>query len=279
MYKKISLSAVIAAVLLSGCSDDNKAADKEKTNLNAPVSKNLYGTSSLTQNNQSSSNTQNTRDVKAGTNHIATVLETMNAANYTYAKVKENGNVYWVAGPESKISVGAKISFVEQMVMEQFTSKSLGKTFDSIVFASLLIPVDKSAVPKDNTHASSGSYSPHSATKKQVVNTGDIRVAKANGGYSVEELHTKKAELKDKKIKVNAKVVKVSKNIMKKDWIHLQDGTGAGQTSDIVVTTVNSNVKVGDTVSVDAKLETDVDFGYGYFFGVILQEGKLKSLN
>ena len=301
MYKKISMSVVIATILMSGCSDDkqveqksNVDSSKEQSATHAPVAKNLYGTSSSIQAKQSVEQSSNTRDVKAGTNHIATVLETMNAANYTYAKVEENGNVYWIAGPESAISVGAKISFIDQMVMENFTSKSLGKTFESIVFASTLIPVDKAATkisakaphdcdtcgpdgkPKTKVSATS---TPHSASKLQPINLDSINVAKVAGGHSVEELHTNKADLKDKKIKVNAKVVKVSKNIMKKDWIHLQDGSGVGPTSDIVVTTTNSAVNVGDTVLVNATLKTDVDFGYGYFFGVILEEGKISKIN
>ena len=299
MYKKISISVVIAAILMSGCSDDKQKEQensvdsaKEQTTTQAPVSKNLYGTSSSTQTKHTEAQTSDTRDVKVGAKHVAKVLETVNAANYTYAKVEENGAVYWIAGPEATISVGAKISFIDQMVMQNFTSKSLGKTFESIVFVATLIPVDKAT----NTSAKAehdcdtcgpdgkpknivAPSAPHGASKQQPVNLENINVAKVVGGHNVEELHTNKANLKDKKIKVNAKVVKVSKNIMKKDWIHLQDGSGVGPTSDIVVTMTNSSVNVGDTVSVDATLKTDVDFGYGYFFGVILEEGKITKIN
>ena len=302
MYKKISMSVVIAAILMSGCSDDKQNEQesieqpaKEQASTQAPMSNNLYGTSSSMQTKQSVEQSSDTRDVKAGTNHVATVLETMNAANYTYAKVDENGNIYWIAGPESTISVGSKISFVDQMVMENFTSKSLGETFESIVFASTLIPVDKvgtktsAKAPHDcdtcgpdgkpKNIVSAPASSPHSASKLQTINLDKINVAKAVGGYKVEELHTNKASLKGKNIKLNAKVVKVSKNIMKKDWIHLQDGSGSGTTSDIVVTITNSDVTVGDIVSVSATLKTDVDFGYGYFFGVILEDGKTSKIN
>lgn len=289
MYKKISISVVIAAILMSGCSDDKQ---KEQVDAQVPVSKNLYGTSSM-QTKETAEHSSNTRDVKVGAKHVAMVLETMNAANYTYAKVDENGAIYWIAGPEATISVGTKISFIDQMVMQNFTSKSLGKTFESIVFVATLIPVDKASnttakaehdcdtcgpdgKPKNIVSAPSA---PHGASKQQAVNLDNINVAKVVGGHNVEELHTNKADLKDKKIKVNAKVVKVSKNIMKKDWIHLQDGSGVGPTSDIVVTMTNSSVNVGDTVSVDATLKTDVDFGYGYFFGVILEEGKISKIN
>lgn len=297
---KISIAISIAALLVIGCSDKPKeqettaATTKQQTTAaetasEAP-SQDLYGVSSQT----SAQHTEAaTKDVQAGTNHVATVLETMNAANYTYAKVDEDGNVYWIAGPEAAIAVGDQISFIDQMVMEDFTSKALGKTFEYLVFASTLIPTNKTAntpavkqehdcdscgpsaktpTPTPTAAAAAAAPASHNGSNQQPTQVDDVNVAKIAGGYTVEELYTKKVELKDKKIKVQAKVVKVSKNIMNKDWVHLQDGTGNGGTSDIVVTAQNTTVNVGDVVITEALLQTDVDFGYGYFFPVILQE-------
>ncbi len=298
--KKISMSLAIAALLVTGCSDkpkeetataqESKAADT--STVQEPV-KDLYGVHPTDTSPQESTQIVETK-VEAGTKHTANVLETMNAANYTYAKVDEGGNIYWIAGPQANIKVGDEISFIDQMVMEDFRSKALDKTFEYLVFASALVPTHKSAqtaVKQDhncdtcNTDASATtahtSTDPHAGIQKSTPAIEEeiavITLPKAEGGYTIEELYTKKADLKDKKVKVNAKIVKVSRNIMNKDWIHLQDGTGNAETSDIVVTAQNADVKVGDTVIVDAILQTDVDFGYGYFFPVILQEGSFTK--
>ncbi len=295
--KKISMSLAIAALLVTGCSDkpkeettttqESKAADT--STAQEPV-KDLYGVHPTDSTTQEGVQTVETK-VEAGTKHTANVLETMNAANYTYAKVDEGGNIYWIAGPQAKIQVGDEISFIDQMVMEDFRSKALNKTFEYLVFASTLVPTHKSAqtaVKQDHNcdtcatdtpaaTANTTATDPHAGMQKSTPAVEEeitvITLPKAEGGYTIEELYTKKVDLKDKKVKVNAKVVKVSRNIMNKDWIHLQDGTGNAQTSDVVVTAQNADVKVGDTVLVDAILQTDVDFGYGYFFPVILQEG------
>ena len=66
--------------------------------------------------------------------HTATVVETMSSAGYTYIRVEEKGNKFWIALPETQVSIGEVISFYEQMLMENFTSRSLNRTFDRILF-------------------------------------------------------------------------------------------------------------------------------------------------
>ncbi len=69
----------------------------------------------------------------------------------------------------------------------------------------------------------------------------EVKVEKAKGAnaYTVSELFAKKAELNGKQVTLRGKVVKVSKNIMGKNWVHLQDGTGdpKDNSHDFVVTT------------------------------------------
>lgn len=64
------------------------------------------------------------------------VLETMNSGGYTYVQIENptKGKV-WVAVPSVKVKVGQQISFLPGSVMQNFKSKSLGKTFDIIIFS------------------------------------------------------------------------------------------------------------------------------------------------
>lgn len=286
--KKISISVAIAALLMYGCSDKPKETEPEaeakeqktttEVESKAEITPNLYGVTS------SGSNAQN---MPAKAQHTAIVLESMDAAGYTYAKVDENGQVYWVAGPVSVIAKGDKISFIEQMTMENFTSKALNKTFDQLVFASTLVSVDAAHEAVASNQGSDEKSktvevesTPHGSAHA-ANNTPELKkvdVAKASGGYTVEELYTKKDTLATKEIKVNAQIVKVSKNIMQRDWIHIQDGSGTTGTNDMVVTALNSNVKVGDIVTVLGTLNTNVDFGYGYNYAVIVENAKFSSI-
>lgn len=283
IMNKISISLAAIIVLMSGCSEKpEESKSAEQTVKEQPASaaesksevQNLYGTSA--QPHQQTTAPEGA-DVQTNSLHVAKVVETMDAAGYTYAKVDEEGNVYWIAGPQSSVQVGSSISYIEQMVMTDFTSKSLNRKFDYLMFASTIIPAGKSAgnsMPAAVKTESHAAPSPADNSVQAEV----IKVAKADGGYSVEELYAKKDELQGKAVTLQAKVVKVSKNIMGKDWIHLQDGSGVvGSTNDLTVTGLNTTVAVGDIVTAKGTLNTDVDLGYGYFFPVIMQESTFSK--
>lgn len=63
------------------------------------------------------------------------VIETMNSGGYTYAMVEGAGGRTWVALPKSRIAVGDEIVCRPGMVMNNFTSTSLNRTFKQIVFS------------------------------------------------------------------------------------------------------------------------------------------------
>lgn len=285
---KISISISVAALLIMcGCSDKPKEQEQNATSqqaqsVEAPQS--MYGVAAT----QEQAAAPADGNLQLNTQHIAKVLETMNGGGYTYAKVDEAGTIYWIAGPQSNIVAGSSISFLEQMVMTDFTSKALNKTFDQILFVSAIVPTDKSAQStsaqtaqttaqvKAGADAHANCNHDKELTLAPVAST--VKVAKNASGYTIEELYTKKTALKDKSVKINAKVVKVSKNIMGKDWVHLQDGSGTAGTDDIIATAANSTVQVGDSVTANGTVKTDVDLGYGYKFPVLIEEAKFTKL-
>jgi hypothetical protein len=63
------------------------------------------------------------------------VVETMNSGGYTYVNLEKNGKKTWVAAPTMKVSVGQELKLTNGAVMTNFSSKSLNKTFDSIIFS------------------------------------------------------------------------------------------------------------------------------------------------
>ena len=64
------------------------------------------------------------------------VLEVTNGAGYSYLKLESGGKSFWVAGTQVNAKKGDIVSYVENVVMEKFYSKTLNKTFDRIIFAS-----------------------------------------------------------------------------------------------------------------------------------------------
>ncbi len=201
-------------------------------------------------------------------NHTGTILEAMTSGGYTYAKITENDKNFWIAGPSASVKVGDVVSFSEQMNMPNFTSKSLNRTFKSLMFVGSITP--------GNSVSSTGPATLHTKTSPSKTATPIAKFSKAEDGYTVAELFSRKAELMGKAIKVRGQVVKVSNNIMNKNWIHIQDGTGAPGTNDIIFLTKSTNTTVGDIVLAHGTLTTDKDFGYGYKYAVIVENASFE---
>ena len=82
------------------------------------------------------------------------VVETMNAGGYTYISLEKDGKKGWVAVPPTQVSVGQEIEVRPGSEMGKFTSKTLGRTFDNILFSSGLVsdataPLPSSPVAPD----------------------------------------------------------------------------------------------------------------------------------
>jgi hypothetical protein len=71
-------------------------------------------------------------------------------------------------------------------------------------------------------------------------------------------------------------VVKVNNQILERNWIHLQDGSGsaAERTHDLTITT-DAVVKLGDVVTFTGVLATGKDIGAGYAYDAIVENGKV----
>jgi hypothetical protein len=196
------------------------------------------------------------------------VLEVKDVDNYTYLRLKTKEGETWAAVSTAPIKVGARVTINNPMVMQNFESKTLKKTFSSIVFGTLG-GTGKASV---DVHAGMAKAAP-------APDTAPIKVAKASGANArtVAEVATKSAELKDKPVVVSGKVVKYNPAIMGKNWIHLRDGSGdaAKETNDILVTTA-AQTKVGDVVTASGIVRTNKDFGSGYTYKVLIEDATLK---
>jgi hypothetical protein len=199
------------------------------------------------------------------------VLEVKDAGSYTYLRLKTKDGETWAAINKSPVKTGADVTLENVMVMTNFESKSLKRTFPTILFANLgggAAPVVGGA---DMGKAHAGMAKP--------ADIGDVRVAKASGpnARTVEEIITKVASLKDKPVVVSGKIVKYNPGIMGKNWIHLRDGSGSASagSNDILVTTT-SEAKLGDVVTVQGNVRTDKDFGAGYAYKVLIEDATFK---
>lgn len=101
----------------------------------------------------------------------------------------------------------------------------------------------------------------------------NVKITPGEGCITIADLFANKKTFDGKVVKVKGKVTKFNEAIMGKNWIHIQDGTEYKGDFDLTVTT-DTYAPVGDTITFEGKIALDKDFGYGYKYKVLMEEGK-----
>ena len=198
--------------------------------------------------------------------HKIVVNEVIQGGSYTYINVGENNNKYWMAIPKMEVLVGETYYYNGGMIMKNFESKELDRTFDLLTFADGIrdTPQFKS-IEKANPHATNSAD-----TGTQDV----INIPPDKNGISIAELFSNKENYSKKIIIVRGKVVKVNYGIMDKNWVHIKDGSQFENKNDLAIAT-KETVNVGDTVTFKGILALEKVVGKGYVYPVLLEEGEL----
>lgn len=77
----------------------------------------------------------------------------------------------------------------------------------------------------------------------------------------------------NKVVQASGKIVKISKAIMNTNWVHVQDEKG----NKIIFRSLDEEVKVGEKVVATGTVNTNVDYGYGYLYPVIVVDSSFKK--
>lgn len=203
--------------------------------------------------------------------HKVKIKEVIHTSNYTYLLVSENGKDNWLAVNRQEVKEGGTYYYINELVMNNFRSRELNRTFETIYFVQHF-----TSEPIINTgtgiQATNNSSSPGSA--QAVPSRKSVSVEKANGGFTIAEVFSKRLLFKGRKIKIRGEVVKFSPEIMGKNWVHIQDGTNNGDEYDLTVTTMDK-VETGDILIFEGIIGLDRDFGAGYVYGVIMEDARV----
>jgi hypothetical protein len=68
-----------------------------------------------------------------------TVIQAIDAAGYTYLEVDVDGASLWLAGPQTAVAEGDVVTWVDEMPMRGFTSTTLDRTFEEIIFVGKVV--------------------------------------------------------------------------------------------------------------------------------------------
>lgn len=91
---------------------------------------------------------------------------------------------------------------------------------------------------------------------------------------TVEQVNKEMAQLKGQQVTVTGKVVKVNNGIMKRNFVHVQDGTGDNNTNNLIVTS-KQTAAVGNNVTITGTVVLDTDFGMGYSYPLLIENSSI----
>lgn len=203
--------------------------------------------------------------------HEAVVLEVTHVSSYTYALVIKNNDNKWLAAPSVVIEVGDVVFYKGGTEMPGFYSKELDKTFASVLFLEKISKNKEDFEIKAFQHPA---LAMHPSKTEKTIEKLSVVISPVEEGMSIVELIKNKKDYEGKVVKIKGQVIKFTTKILGKNWIHLQDGTEINGEFDVTFTT-NALVNVGDVVVMEGKVTLDKDFGYGYFYKLIIEDAQL----
>lgn len=209
--------------------------------------------------------------------NVFEVAEVIHGNTYTYMKVKEDMTERWVATGKTEASAGDVLYYGEALEMPNFHSKELDRTFDRIYF------IDRvSEQPIEHAHSGQmpmgqmpmGGMSQSHSGKVESEQRSSISLDKSGDEITIADIYANPKDFEGKEFEIRGIVAKVNKDIMGKNWVHLQDGTSSDGSFDLTVTTRNLP-EVNDEVTFKGSLTLEKDFGAGYYYDVIIEDAVL----
>lgn len=193
--------------------------------------------------------------------HKVKALEVLPTQKYVYVRVREEGDEFWIAARKQPIKTGENYYYRSGLLKTNFESKEYQRIFDRIYLVSKLVSENHGhkVMPKGEKEVKDAEPHTHTGANSR---KGDFMTIKA--------LSRSPKDFEGQSIKLKGKVTKINSNIMKRNWIHLQDGTA--NDFDLVITTTH-HFQVGQEVALRAKVSLNKDFGSGYFYELILENG------
>ena len=207
----------------------------------------------------------NAAHIPPGT-HGVSITEVIQTSNYTYLQVQENNSKFWIAVEKREAKSGDSLYYTQAGEMKDFVSKELGRTFPSIYFVQ--DPSDRLIIP-DNSQNQPGA-------KRQIIRKSGISIVQPAGAISIADLYKNRKSYAGKSVMLRGEVVKYNHQIMKINWVHIQDGTEYDGKFDLAIT-LNDSLIVGTTATFKGIIALDKDFGYGYTYDILMEKAEAND--
>lgn len=252
--KKIGFIAFTVAILIAGCDNGPKVIP---TNENGEQSNSGTGIFS----DKDFGKSGNASSKEAGL-HTVKVVEVLPTDKYVYLLVEEDGQEFWIATLKQEVSVGGKYFYKDGLLKTNFESKEYNRVFDQLYLVSQIVPIDH------ENHVATE----EAAAQKPEKHASESPIVRKEGSITIAELVDNPTKYEGKKVQISGRCVKVNNAIMGRNWLHFVDGTR--DSYDLVITS-DKALPEGHAVTMSAVVSLNKDFGAGYRYDIILEDGVL----
>lgn len=251
--KIMNLLAIVAIVIFSsGCNNDPKGSNNDDSDGYTKIVKEITE-------KQSSGNKMN--PVKKNKLHQVKVKEILPASKYLYLLVQENNEEFWIAVRKQDIQIGETYFYNGGLLKTNFKSNEHDKVFDKIYLVTSLVKSNHG----DHVNKKKLEFKDPKIVKSK-------KILEVKGSIKISELVNNQKKYEGKTVQISGRCSKTNPNIMGRNWIHIKDGSMDNY--DLVITS-DHFVKEGSMVTIKAKVTLEKDFGAGYKYDLILEDGVL----
>ena len=194
--------------------------------------------------------------------HHVTVREVLPTEKYVYVFVEEEGEAdYWIATGKKQIIPGEKYYYKDGLLKTNFESKEHNRVFDRVFLVGNLVPENHGGGNSAEADISNTTTLPVSKVTKKV-----------EGSTKISDIVKSPQEFNGKSVIISGICTKLNAGIMNRNWIHVQDGSM--DEYDMVITS-DIAIPVGHQVVMKGIVSLDRDFGAGYTYDIIIEDGML----
>jgi hypothetical protein len=264
MTSKNILYLTIASVIALSCNNGPKVIEGQTTTTSDNAS-GIFSENSDTQEDKTTKNGGFTEDL-----HTVVINEVLPASRYVYLKVIEGGEQFWIATSKKEIKVGDTYFYKGGLLKTNFESKEHNRVFDKIYLVTNLVPKDHG--DKTGSLADAATKTEETQVGKTTIPTHTSEVIEHKGSVKIADIVANPKKFEGKTVQISGKCVKINPGIMNRNWIHLQDGSKDNY--DLVLTS-DTFVAEGTIVTMRAMVALNRDYGAGYKYDLILEDGTL----
>ena len=199
--------------------------------------------------------------------HEVVVEEVMPATRYVFLKVREGSQTRWLAARKMEVTRGGTYYYRGGLLKTNFESKEFNRNFDTIYLVSNLVGAN---------HALPGSSLPKTSLpapqplEQETASSSNEPATPHQGILSIADLVKDPKRYEGHTVQIHGTCVKINPNIMNRNWIHVRDGSRNDY--DLVITS-DSYVPEGSEFTMSATVALNRDFGAGYAYDLILENG------